>query len=137
MNRTKSFLALAALTLTTALQATNINYEVKVAGYGGAGWIKVKPELRTVLGGKVAYRPLDGGWVTDRVARGESLRISITPSTRAERRCRGALIGVIANNDLVSIQPVGLPVTGTWNVTRNLLGVRGKGHGPEARACAL
>jgi hypothetical protein len=34
MNLTKTLLALAALTLTTALQAANINNEVKVTNYG-------------------------------------------------------------------------------------------------------
>ena len=119
MNPTKFLLTAAAIVLTTALQAANINYEVQVPGYSKAGWVKVRPELRSLLGGKVANLPQYGGWVTDRVARGETLRVTITATTPAERRCRGGIVGVIANNDLVSIQPVLLPATGIWNVTRN------------------
>ena len=119
MKFTKSLLAVTVVALTTALKAASINYEVQVAGYSTAGWIKVRPELRGILGGRVANLPQYGGWVTDRVSRGENLRISILPDNRVERKCRLSLVGVIANNDLVSLQGALLPVTGVWNVTRN------------------
>jgi hypothetical protein len=88
MNLKKTLLAVASFALTAMLNAASINYEVQVPGYSGAGWIKVKPELRSQLGGRVAYLPQHGGWVTDRVARGEQLQITYVPSTATER-CRG------------------------------------------------
>ena len=99
MKLMKCLLTIALVALTTALHAASINYEVQVAGYSKAGWIKIRPELRSILGGRVANLPQYGGWVTDRVARGENLRVTITPDNRVERHCRGSLVGVVANTN--------------------------------------
>lgn len=98
MKTAKTLLALAALTLTYGLQAAKINFEVQVPGYSSAGWIKVLPELRSRLGGKVAYLPQYGGWVTDRVSRGEVLRTTVAADRSVERSSQGAIVGVDASN---------------------------------------
>jgi hypothetical protein len=68
----------------SAAHATSVRCEVKVAGYSSAGWILVVPELRSVLGGRVQYRSEYGRYVTDRVARGEPVRFTVSPSTSSE-----------------------------------------------------
>ena len=115
----KILLATAAVVLTTAAQAASINYEVQVAGYSGAGWIKVKPELRGLLGGRVAYLPQYGGWVTDRVARGENVRTTIAPDRAVERYCRGALVGVDAANGFFAFTGARLTYSRTQRVSTN------------------
>lgn len=90
-----ALLAVAALSLlASSSRAASITLETKVPGYSSAGWILVVPELRNQLGGRVRYDPARGRWVTDRVARGENMRISILPTTAQERRQRIALTGV-------------------------------------------
>lgn len=119
MNLKKSLLVLCSLAVGAAVHAASINFEVQVPGYSRAGWVKVRPELRALLGGKVAFLPQHGGWVTDRVSRGETMRISILPDRARETRCRGALVGVSAANGYAEFGLTRLPVTGTWSVTRS------------------
>ena len=119
MNLMKSLLALSAIALTTTLHAASINFEIQVAGYSKAGWIKVMPELRGVLGGKVANLPQYGGWVTDRVARGDTLLITITPDSKVERHCQGSVVGVGANHNVVDIERIMIPFTGLLYVSDN------------------
>jgi hypothetical protein len=104
--------------------AAKIKMEVKVAGYSTAGWILVVPELRSVLGGKVRNIPEYGGWVTDRVQRGETMRLTISPSTSTERCQKGAWTGVYSKTDpnqLFTFAAVTLPYVNTATVTLNPL----------------
>ena len=110
MKLTTPLLGLAALALTTALQAASISYAVQVPGYSGAGWIHVKPELRYVLGGRVAYLPQYGGWVTDRASRGEPIRTIIAPDRAPERQGSIATISLKVNGTAV-IPPFQAPLT--------------------------
>ncbi len=119
MNLKKSILALSALAVSAAVNAASINYQVQVSGYSKAGWITVVPELRGLLGGRVANLPKYGGWVTDRVSRGEPLRITILPDRPRETQCRGALVGISSSNGQAAFGLVRLPVSGTWVVTRD------------------
>ena len=94
---TKSLAGLLALTFVTAIQAASIEFAVKVPGYPAAGWITVKPELRNMLGGRVAYLPQFGGWVTDRASRLEPIRTTILPNRAAERPGSLATISLKSN----------------------------------------
>lgn len=89
-------LALAAgLLASQSIRASQIDFYVLVPGYSSAGWIQVRPELRSLLGGRVAYLPQYGGWVTDRIARGETFYSVFSPNRTGERTClRGAISGV-------------------------------------------
>jgi hypothetical protein len=110
-------LALLGLTLvTTASRAATITFETKVKGYSSAGWIQVKPELREKLGGRVAK--IGGVWVTDRVQRGEDLRVSIRPIGR-ERCHNGSLSGVHAANGFFKWAAVSLPFVKTTKVSND------------------
>jgi hypothetical protein len=118
MNFIKVLFAVATLAVATT-QAATLTFEVQVKGYSGAGWIGVRPELRGVLGGKVAYLPQYGGWVTDRVARGESVRISILPRTAQEGRCKVAALGVNSNSTFAGLAILPLPAVATWQVSQD------------------
>lgn len=89
-------LALAAgLLVAHATQACQIDFYVVVPGYSSAGWIAVRPELRSQLGGRVAYLPQYGGWVTDRIARGETFYSVFSANRTGERTClNGGVSGV-------------------------------------------
>ena len=102
------------------LKAANIAFATKVAGYPSAGWIQVKPELRSVLGGRVAYMPQHGGWVTDRVQRGEQIRVSVT-NERGERAfCQDiSIAGVVASNGFARAALVKIPFTANFTVLNN------------------
>lgn len=79
------FVAGHAGLLATNASAASIKFETKVAGYSSAGWILVLPELSGLLGGRVRYDSARGRWITDRVQRGEPLRVTVSPATAAER----------------------------------------------------
>jgi hypothetical protein len=117
MRIAKTLLTLALLTFATGLQAARINFEVQVPGYSSAGWIKVLPELRSRLGGRVAYLPQYGGWVTDRVSRGEVLRTTITADRLAERSSRGAIVGVDSSNGFIRFTGARLTYSRTQRVS--------------------
>lgn len=120
-------LAMAALLLGLGLgqaEAAKIKMEVKVAGYSTAGWILVVPELRSTLGGKVRFIAEYGCYVTDRVQRGETMRLTISASTATERCQKGAWTGVVSLSDpnqLFTIGAVTLPYVNTAKVTTNPL----------------
>ena len=111
-------LAIAMATVAQA-QAANIILQTKVANYSQAGWIRVVPELRNKLGGRVAFLAQYGGWVTDRVQRGEPLAVTVQPTTRAERSCRGSFIGVDASNGFFAFTKARLPYSRVQSVSRN------------------
>jgi hypothetical protein len=77
-------------------QAADIKFQVKVPGYTqrGDGWVLVLPELRSVLGGAVRWDSARNSYITDRVARGEVMKITISPGTRSEQCTRIALVGI-------------------------------------------
>jgi hypothetical protein len=115
MKITSALLGLAALTLTASLEAASIKYAVLVPGYSTAGWIQVRPELRSLLGGRVAYLPQYGGWVTDRAARGEAIRTTIAPNRAGEGQ------GTLA---AITLKINGVPVIPTFTAPLTFVGYR-------------
>jgi hypothetical protein len=84
------FLAIvAAVAVSTGLQAAKITHEVQVPGYSRAGWVKIVPELRGALRGGVVYLPQYGGWVADRVAIFELTRRG---NRQSVRRCQSSTV---------------------------------------------
>ncbi len=112
-----ALLLLTAFAGTASSEAASIRYDVKVVGYSSAGWIKVVPELRSLLGGRVAYLPQYGGWVTDRAARGEPIRTTISPNRAPERQGTQVFVGLRVNGRDV-IQP--FPATLTYSNVRQV-----------------
>jgi hypothetical protein len=98
--------------------AASIRLETKVAGYSSAGWILVLPELRAVLGGRVSYDRSRGCWVTDRVQRGELMRVTVSPNTPAEFSNPRALFGVYTTTgwQIFDARWVNLPFSTTGTV---------------------
>ena len=92
-------------------QAASITLQVKVPGYSqrGDGWVLVLPELRSQLGGAVRWDNTRGCYITDRVSRGEEMKITITPSTPTEKCTRIALTGIAPGNTWYFDRLVGLP----------------------------
>ena len=62
--------------------ASSISIECKVAGYSLAGWIQVRPGSNT--GGRVQYDAAHAVYFTDRVSRGESMRLTFKPTVAGE-----------------------------------------------------
>jgi hypothetical protein len=116
---TVALAVLGLLTLAGAGRAATIQMETKVAGYSGAGWILVVPELRSQLGGAVRYDSSRRRWVTDRVSRGEPLRVTIRPTTSTERCRNGALTGIYSANGTFTFNGVALPYQTTTSVSRD------------------
>ena len=90
--------ALCAGPAAPSAQAASIRFETKVVAYSSAGWILVLPELRSVLGGRVRYDNVRRCWITDRVQRGEPLRITCSPTTPDEQRDNEILFGIYPSN---------------------------------------
>lgn len=88
-----------------AALAQTIKYEVKVNGYSSSGWVEVRTGRN--IGGKVR-RDRTGTW-TDRVARGESLRVTITDPRARKCVIQEAIVGVVADNGFVRGAIVDLP----------------------------
>lgn len=85
-------MALSVVSATT--QAAGIKIECRVSGYSTAGWIEVRTGSNT--GGRVQRD--SSGYYTDRVQRGEPLRITYLPQTLSER-CQGGSWGGIFKFD--------------------------------------
>lgn len=114
------FLAIvAAAAVSTGLQAAKITYEVQVPGYSRAGWVKIVPELRGALRGGVAYLPQHGGWVTDRVGRGEMLRTTFVADRSGERSGRGALVGIASPKGVINFSCTRIGYSLTERVSRD------------------
>jgi len=96
-------------------QAQTIRYEVKVKGYTNAGWIEVRDGQN--VGGEVIKD--DSGVWTDRVARGETLRVKITDSSVPKCKAQDTIVGVVAANGFVRGKIVNLPYTKQFTVSRN------------------
>ncbi|MGV3773772.1 MAG: hypothetical protein ACO1QB_12780 [Verrucomicrobiales bacterium] len=109
----------AAISGATVAKAANIVIETAVPGY--RGYALVIPELRAKLGGRVMWDSTSGRYITDRVARGEQLKISVTPSNRKETGCRsGAIAGVHAQNGYFNYGAVRIPLNDArWKVSKD------------------
>lgn len=106
-------LAVGCALMQGQAHAAQIRLETQVPGYTGRGdgWVLVLPELRSVLGGKVRWDNARNCYVTDRVARGEVMKITISPSTPSERCTRIALTGIAPGPDWHFDSVVFLPYT--------------------------
>jgi hypothetical protein len=123
LNFGRSFLlAVVSLVLLAGTsRAASIKFETRVPGYTqmGNGWVLVLPELRLVLSGKVRWDSARGCYVTDRVARTEKLRITISPTTSAERCQRIGLAGAYSDTGCYGWTIVPLPFATTGLVPAN------------------
>jgi hypothetical protein len=115
MKSIRKTIALAALALSvfasSGAEAATFKIETLVPGY--TGYVLVRPELRFVLGGKVRWNSSINAFETDRVARGERLRITIRPSTAGERCHNLAIAGVTSSNGFAAFNFVNLPYVET------------------------
>lgn len=110
--------SLAALGLKGEAEAADFKLETSVRGH--PGYVVVNPSLRNVLGGKIRWNPSLRCFETDRVSRGEMLRVTITPSTRGELCKSGAIAGVTSSNGTAFFQAVKLPYVETrFGVSRD------------------
>lgn len=96
-HKLKRIAAVVAAVLVASVNghAAIIQYETIVRGQESKGYVLIRPELRSVSGGRVQWDPNIRRWVTDRAARTEKLRISIfrTPGESPQ-----ATVGVRADN---------------------------------------
>ncbi len=94
--RGSAVLALVAIPLLSgSAKAATIKMECKVVGYSTAGWIEIRTGSGT--GGRVQRDSL-GRSYTDRVQRGEQLRITYSPDSPSEV-CKGGKWGGIFKFD--------------------------------------
>jgi hypothetical protein len=70
---------LTILTLASSTRAATIKMEVKVSGI--SSWVLVKYGAWPRYGGRVVYDATIGSYVTDDVARGETMRVTVTPTS--------------------------------------------------------
>ena len=110
--------AIAALGASDSAKAADIKFETVVPGY--RGYALVRPELRAQLGGRVMWDAARGRWVTDRVSRGETMRITISANKPNETRCRSlAIQGITANNGYLNWGLVNLTSVTKHTVSTN------------------
>ena len=99
--------------LAQTTQAATIKFEAKVPGYSrGTGWALV---VNGAPKGMV-WHPELNCYVTDRVQRGEKIRITISPNTAAERCQKIALAGAYSDAGPLSWLFVSLPFVCTGTV---------------------
>lgn len=110
-NHLLTLLACITFGLIGEASAAGFKLETIVPGY--PGYVIVKPELRGVLGGRVRWNASLRCYETDRVARGERVRVTIFPTTAGERCRNGAITGITASNGTAFFQAVNLPYTET------------------------
>lgn len=115
---TKMILAALVSLIAPHADAASFKLETLVPGY--TGYVLVKPELRSVLGGRVRWNAALRVFETDRVSRGEKIRLTISPSTSRERCQRVAFAGVSSSNGFFAFAPVTLPyVENRFGVSTN------------------
>jgi hypothetical protein len=107
----KVALAALALTIISACQSANaasIKLEVKVPGV--TGWVLVK-EVWPKYGGRVVYDASLGCNVTDDVARGETMRITATPTAGDSTAFDASALGIYcaSKSKYIVFSPVTLP----------------------------
>ncbi len=105
----KMILTLGLLATVAAAQAVSLTFECKVANYSGAGWIEVRTGSNT--GGRVVYDSRTGRYYTDRVQRGEALRITCSPTVSREYAVGGFLYTLNAPNPMALFASAPLPVS--------------------------
>ncbi len=119
-NLPKSLASLAAgllVLLSPGASAANVQLETRVAGYSSAGWILVLPGLNGSLGGRVRFDRATNRWITDRIQRGEPLRLTVIPTTATERAQTEATVVLLPDSRGPAItQRIPLPFTGTMTV---------------------
>jgi hypothetical protein len=104
---------LALITLSMLGEASAAGFKLETIVHGYSGYVLVKPELRNVLGGRVRWNPSLRCFETDRVQRGERVRVTIFATTAGERCRNGAIAGIISSNGVHFFQAVQLPYTET------------------------
>lgn len=117
--RSVTLALLGMVAFTVAASAANIKLQCKVAGYSMAGWIDIRPGSGT--GGRVQYE--NGKAYTDRVQRGEPLRITYT-AEKVTERCQGGSWGGIYKftngyNSMLDFGQVSLPYVITTTCPAN------------------
>jgi len=106
-----ALITLFTLGVSSESQAASFKLECIVPGY--PGYVIVKPELRSVLGGRVRWNPSLRAYETDRVQRGEKLRVTISANKAGELCRNGAIVGVTAANGTAFFNVVALPYVET------------------------
>jgi hypothetical protein len=107
-----------ALSSASTMSTATITFETRVAGYsnsGNAGWIKVTD---TCGGGGRVVRGGTTSACTDRVARGEPIRVTIS-SGQSNRSQMVAFTGVTSSNGFGAGSIVTLPQTATFVVSHD------------------
>lgn len=107
-----------ALASASNVATATITFETRVAGYsnsGNAGWIKVTD---TCGGGGRVVRAGTTSACTDRVARGEPIRVTIT-SGQSSRSQMVAFTGVSSSNGFSAGSIVTLPQSATFVVSHD------------------
>ncbi len=104
---------LAFITFGVLGEASAASFKLETIVPGYPGYVIVKPELRSVLGGRVRWNSSLRCYETDRVSRGERLRVSINPTTSGERCQSGAIAGITSSNGTAIFQAVRLPYVET------------------------
>src|SRR5579871_4943261 len=98
-------------------QASSAELEVQVAGV--PGWVVVKMDAWPRYGGRVVYEPSTGRYVTDDVARGEKIKITVTPG---QGEVGEAYFGIICFSEgkwLVPVEGVTMPYATTLPLPTN------------------
>jgi hypothetical protein len=113
---------------SSGAEAASYKIETIVPGY--TGYVVVRPELRYVLGGRVRWNSSIKAFETDRVARGERLRITVRPSTLGERCNNFAIAGVTSSNGFAAFNLVSLPKPASESRRTRLSTTSCSGPGP-------
>jgi hypothetical protein len=112
--------AVAVLSASVAPEANAASFKMETVVPGYTGYVLVKPELRNVLGGRVRWNSALKCFETDRVSRGEKLRVTINPSTAAERCLNIGIAGITSSNGFAAFNVVTIPyVENRFGVSTN------------------
>lgn len=107
------------MTSAATIPTPEIAFETQVAGYGRSGvngWIRVVP------GGAGGGRVVNSGTpqaYTDRVSRGEPIRVSINARGVTQFRIMG-VAGIVASNGFAQGAIIGLPYQSTFRVSNDV-----------------
>jgi hypothetical protein len=112
--------AVASLCACVIPEASAASFKMETVVPGYTGYVLVRPELRYVLGGRVRWNSTLRCFETDRVSRGEKLRVTINPSTASERCLNIAIAGVTSSNGFAAFNLVTIPyVENRFGVSTN------------------
>ena len=92
-------------------KAAQIKLEVRVPGYTqkGNGWAVVMPGSSSFLGGRIAWDSAHNCYITDRVSRGETMRITVLATSPLERCSKVTITGTSSGNFSYYASNVRLP----------------------------